>query len=307
MNRSFHRFWKRNRFGFLFVAPLLCFLAIFSVMPFFYGIVMSFFDVSSSAMTWKFLGVQNYVEMFQDPVFWNSVKTMAILFLPKLLFNVFMPFLFAELIFALRKKKHQAIYRVLYLLPVVAPGVVGMLLWKFIYASDGLINSIVLLFNPNFQPIDFLNSDAKPWITIISLILLGFPFVGGTNVLIYLSGLMQIGDNVFEACRIDKCGTFRRIWKVDMPLCVGQFRYFLIFGIIGTLQDYSMQIVLWKNCPDYLYVPGFYLYQQAYTADRSGYAAAIGVFLFVVIALFTALGNFLTKERKRKKLGKEGA
>jgi multiple sugar transport system permease protein/raffinose/stachyose/melibiose transport system permease protein len=130
------------------------------------------------------------------------------------------------------------------------------------------------------------------------LILLGFPWVGGTSVLIYLSGLMSISDEIFEAATLDGCGKWRRIFSIDMPLCMGQFRYFLIFGIINGLQDYGIQIVLYKIAPDYVYVPGYYLYRMAYTNDRSGYASAIGVCLFIVIISLTLLANRLTKKDK---------
>ncbi len=295
------KFFKKNIWGFTFVAPLLIFLCIFSIVPFFYGIIMSFFDVSTSSPGWTFIGIQNYKELFSDQAFWNSCKTMLILLGPKLIIGVFIPFVFAEIIFALKNKNAQKIYRVLMLLPIVTPGVVGMLIWKNIYAVDGLVNSFIKLFSNDFKPIDYLNSDAAPWKTYVALIMLGFPWVGGTSVLIYLSGLMNINASIYEASEIDACSTMRRIRKIDIPLCLGQFRYFLIFGIINGIQDYGIQMVLYKQAPDYVFVPGFYLYQQAYTNDRSGYAASVGVCLFLVIALLTVIANYSTKEKKQKK------
>lgn len=295
------RFIQKNKWGYVFVLPLLTFLAIFSIIPFFYGIIMSFYDVSSSSLTWKFVGFNNYIELFKDGTFWTSCRTMAILLLPKLIIGIFVPFIFAEIIMGLRSKNAQKIYRIMMLLPIVAPGVVGMLIWKNIYASDGLINSFLKLFNPDFQPVDYLNSDDAIWKTIVALIFLGFPWIGGTNVLIYLSGLMNINREIYEASEIDGCTPFARVFKIDMPLCLGQFRYFLIFGIINGLQDYGIQMVLYKVAPDYVYVPGFYLYQQAYTNDRSGYAASIGVCLFIVILALTILANYLTNEKTKEK------
>ena len=303
MKREFRlkKFLKDNIWGYIFVAPLMVFLCTFSIIPFFYGIIMSLFNVSSSSMTWQFVGFGNYAELFNDGTFWTSCKTMLILLFPKLIIGVFIPFIYAELLFSLRAKKAQKIYRVLLLLPIVAPGVVGMLIWKNIYATDGLINSFIKIFDPNFKPVDYLNSDDEIWKTIIALIFLGFPWVGGTSVLIYLSGLMNVDRSIYEASEVDGCSIFRRIFKIDMPLCLGQFRYFLIFGIINGLQDYGIQLVLYKVAPDYVYVPGYYLYQQAYTNDRSGYAASIGVCLFIVILALTIIANYLTSEKRKNK------
>lgn len=289
-------FWKKvskKKWGYVFVAPLMIGLAIFSAFPFFYGIAMSFFDISTSSISWRYVGFANYVELFQDQVFWQSVKTMFIFLLPKLLINIFVPFIFAEIIFNLRNKKAAKVYRVLMLLPVVAPGVVGMLIWKSLYATDGLFNSFFSLFSSNPVTTDWLNSDADPAKTIWAIILLGFPWVGGTNVLIYLSGLNSINGEVYESAKLDGCSSWRRIFQIDMPLTLGQFRYFLIFGLIGGLQDYGIQMVLYDNAPDYVYVPGYYLYRMAYTNDRSGYASTIGVFLFIVILTMTFFGNKL--------------
>lgn len=299
--KKFMRFFNRNKYGYMFVLPLLFMLAVFSIIPFFYGIIMSLFDVSSSSATWQFVGFGNYAELFRDQTFWTSCKTMMILLLPKLVINVVVPFVFAEIILALRRKGAQKIYRILMLLPIVAPGVVGMLIWKNIYATDGLINSFIKLFNPAFEGIDYLNSDDAPYKTIIALIFLGFPWVGGTSVLIYLSGLMNINGSINEASKIDGCSTMKRIMTIDVPLCLGQIRYFLIFGIINGLQDYGIQMVLYKVAPDYVYVPGYYLYQKAYTDDQSGYAASIGVCLFVVILALTLLANYLTSEKRQQK------
>jgi len=292
-------FWKkvyRGRYGYLMAAPLMVGLAIFSIFPFVYGIAMSFFDISTSNPTWTFVGFGNYKEMFTDPMFWQSFKTMAILLFPKLLINVFVPFIFAELIFNLRNQKAAKVYRVLMLLPVIAPGVVGMLIWKSLYGTDGLFNLFLSLFSKNPVTIDWLSSDSNPTLTYLALIFLGFPWVGGTNVLIYLSGLMNINAEVRESSILDGCSSWRRVFQIDMPLLLGQFRYFLTFGIIGGLQDYGNQMVLYKDAPDYVYVPGYYLYRMAYTNDRSGYASTVGVFLFILILALTFLGNRLLKK-----------
>lgn len=290
---SFARKLSKTKWGYLFVAPLMIGLAIFSAFPFFYGIAMSLFDISTSSITWRFVGFANYVELFQDQVFWQSVKTMFIFLFPKLLINIFVPFIFAEIIFNLRNKKAARAYRVLMLLPVVAPGVVGMLIWKSLYATDGLFNSFFSLFTKEQVAIDWLNSDTDTAKTIWAIILLGFPWVGGTNVLIYLSGLNSINGEIYESAKLDGCSAWRRIFQIDMPLTLGQFRYFLIFGLIGGLQDYGTQMILYDNAPEYVYVPGYYLYRMAYTNDRSGYASTIGVFLFVVILMMTFFGNKL--------------
>jgi ABC-type sugar transport system permease subunit len=119
---------------------------------------------------------------------------------------------------------------------------------------------------------------------------MGFPWVGGTAVLIYLSGIMNIPNEIREASVLDGAGTLRRIFSIDLPLIKGQIRYFIVFGIISGLQDYSVQIILTEGGPGYTtYVPGYYMFKQAFTSGNMGYACAIGTLLFVLIATLTLI------------------
>ena len=131
---------------------------------------------------------------------------------------------------------------------------------------------------------------------------LGFPWVGGTSVLIYMSGMMAISGEVFEASRLDGCTTLRRIFYIDLPLLRGQIRYFLVFGIIGALQDYSVQVVLTGGGPNQFdtYVPGYYMYKMAFTNNNFGYAASIGTVIFVLAGLFTIIAYKFTGEKKEE-------
>ncbi|MGN1098964.1 MAG: carbohydrate ABC transporter permease, partial [Christensenellales bacterium] len=139
-------------------------------------------------------------------------------------------------------------------------------------------------------PEDSINWLHDPNIIIFSIILIGFPWIGGTSTLIYASGLMNISNQVIEASKLDGASTFRRIVSIDLPLLSGQIRYFLIFGIIGGFQDYGTQFTLTNGGPGYsTYVPGWYMYKLAFTDDRMGYASAISAVLFLAILIVTAI------------------
>ena len=99
-----------------------------------------------------------------------------------------------------------------------------------------------------------------------------------------------------EAAKLDGCGTFRRIRSIDIPLLIGQIRYFLVFGFIGLMQDYSLQIVLTNGGPGYkTYVPGWYMYRMAFTSGRYGYASAIGATMFFAIFVISFVAMKLMK------------
>ncbi len=278
--------WKRivkNKWAYLFILPLVVGAVGFCYYPAISGIVTSLFDWDGTSAK-EFIGFGNYTELFKDKIFLDSIGTMFILLVPRLAIGVIMPLIFAELIFNTKSMRMQAAYRVLVLLPMVAPGVVGMLIWQNIFEpSTGLFAKLLegLHLVKVGEVIDFLND--PDWV-ILTIIILGFPWVNGTNILIYISGMMSISGEVIEASQLDGCGTWRRIFTIDIPLLLGQIRYFLVFGFIGLMQDYGIQMILTNGGPGYTtYVPGWYMYKLAFAFGKYGYACAIGTILFVAI------------------------
>lgn len=273
----------KSKWSYLFILPLLIGTIGFGYYPAISGIVTSLFNWDGTG-TREFIGFQNYKVLFQDEIFLDSIWTMFVLLVPRLLIGVFMPLIMAELIFNTKSMRMQSFYRVAVLLPMVAPGVVGMLIWQNIFEpTSGLYAQILeaLGIVEEGQVIDFLND--PDWV-ISTIIILGFPWVNGTNILIYISGMMSISGEVLEASELDGCGTWRRIFAIDLPLLVGQIRYFAVFGFIGLMQDYGIQMILTNGGPGYsTYVPGWYMYKLAFTSGKYGYACSIGTILFVVI------------------------
>ena len=278
----------RARNAYLFLLPLFAGVLTFCYYPAFSGLFLSFFEKSSATPS-RFVGFGNFAELFRDSVFTRSIGTMLLIMIPRLIIGILVPLVMAELIFGVKRQRGQKIYRILILLPIVAPGVVGQLIWKNIYDPNyGLLTSLLrgLGIQGKEQVIDWLGDSRY---VIFSVVFMGFPWVGGTAVLIYMSGLMSIGTEMIEASLLDGAGTLRRIVSIDIPLIMGQIRYFLIFGIIGGLQDYGTQVVVTQGGPgDATYVPGYYMYLHATSFDRLGYASTIGTVIFLVIMALTA-------------------
>lgn len=283
--------------AYLFLLPLFFFLLMFSYFPAISGIYHSFFDWKDTGES-IFIGFDNYVRFLfgeESQIFWDSCLTMLTIMLPKLLINIFVPFVVAELIFNLRKEKAKSFYRLWILIPMVAPGVVTTLIWQYIYdPNNGLVTALYMLFGGT--PIDWLNDEAT---VIPAIIFMGFPWIGGTNVLIYLSGLNSISPEARESARLDGAGTFRIIWSIDVPLVLEQFRFFLINGLISGIQDYSVQFLLTNGGPGYkTMVPGYFMYEKAFTDGEMGYASAIGTFLFIVIMILTLISFRIGKKKE---------
>lgn len=288
----------KSKNAYLFILPMFLLLFTFSYFPAFSGLYHAFFDWDAVG-TAKFIGFDNFKEAFADEVFLDSFGTMFKLLIPRLLITVVVPLIVAELIYGIKSQKAKYFYRVAFLLPMVAPGVVGAMIWKNIYdPNNGLLIQVCRLLGivEKTAVIDWLGN---PDFVIFAVIFQGFPWVGGASVLIYLAGLNSISTEIIESAVLDGANRWTRFWHLDMPLLLGQVRYFLIFGLIAGLQDYSTQMLLTDGGPGFsTMVPGYYMFTQAFKSGRMGYASAIGMILFVIIMLVTLVLNKYAKVKE---------
>ena len=147
--------------------------------------------------------------------------------------SIIVPIVVAEMLFAIRNSRARYYYRIILLVPLVVPGVVIWFIWKFIYEPNvGLLNSIFAV-----TGLDFLrfNRLGEPRTALFSIMVLGFPWVSGTAVLIYYAGLIGISESVLDAARLDGVTGLQRIRRIDIPLIRGQIKFFLVVGIIDSM------------------------------------------------------------------------
>lgn len=285
---------KHNYVAYLWLLPAFILILLFSAYPLINAFILSFTNSNGQGYG-NFVGFANYVELFHDEVFWICMKNVAIFTIVGILCGNFMTIFLAELLFNFKAKKTSAIFRVLFILPVLVPFVVILLVWQnIIFSKTGLINQIIIA--SGGEAINWYYSSPSDFFAIIAT---NFPWVGGTSFLIYLAGLQGINRSVFEACEMDGLSGIKRICKIDLPLIKGQLKYFLIMGVIGGLQNFDLQLIITGSGPgtsNSVNVPGLYLYDWAWGGTlsdqpRYGYASAIGVMIFIFTMGFAILNN----------------
>lgn len=292
-------FKKRDLFGYLWLMPAFLLVCVFSLYPAICALLLSFTDGGTAnafnSLATNFSGFANFGKLFVDTVFWRSCLNLVIFIVTGLILGNTAAFALAELIHNLKSKRCSGIYRFIFILPMLVPSMVNMLIWTKIVFSpfeSGLINTVL---NQMF------GLPKQGWyeqenLAMLSMILTGFPWVSGTSFLIYLAGLNNIPESVYEALELDGAGTFKRIFYVDIPLLQSQIKYFLMMGIIGGMQSFSMQLEFTKGGPNYATtVPGYYMYEKAFYSGEFGYAAAIGFFIFIVTLVLTIINNKFVK------------
>ena len=296
---------KRGYLGILWILPALALMCIFCLYPTINAFLKSFTDwdgVHTPNVVW----FENYREVFADKLFWKSLLNVVILTVVGMILGNAASIILAELMYNLHSRM-AAVYRFLFVLPAMVPGIIVMLLWQklIFYGSSGLANSILRLFG--HDPISwFTNSNVV--IVYLTIFLYGFPWMGGTSFLIYLAGLNGIDESVIDASKLDGLNTFSRIFVIDLPLIKGQLKYFLVMGIIGGLQNYTMQYAITYGGPggtvigtygtflSDTMVPGYYIYSLLYGgASAYGYACTMGVIMFLIILAITVLNNTVLK------------
>ncbi len=287
---------KENLAAYAFLTPWLIGLAAFTLGPMVLSLLMSFADWDI-IMPAKFRGFQNYVEAFTDDVTWKSLKATAIY----TLFGVPLG-LAGALGLALllnMKVKGIALYRAVYYLPSLVSLVAASLIWRRIFnPEDGLLNQFIFVpgtwlgdataafvGNPG-KPIDWLGTESTALGAIIIMSLWG---VGG-GMIILLAGLQGIPGHYYEAARLDGAGPWQRFKAVTFPLLTPALFFSLITGVIGSWQVFTQALVMTNGGPnDSTNFFMFWLYNNAFTYIRMGYASALAWILFFIIMIFTVI------------------
>lgn len=271
---------KYQYIAFLWILPAFLLMLVFSYYPPINSLLLSFTD-SNNGLWGNWIWFQNYAEILSDSVFWISLKNVLILTAFGLIVGNVMTILLAELLYNCHSQRAAAVYRFIFILTILVPNVVNLLIWQnLIFSAEGVANAIVTALGGSKQTWYFGENTA-----LISIMLTGFPWVGGTSFLIYLAGLQNIPPEIVEAGRLDGLTTFKRVFYIDFPFLMGQIKYFLILGIIGGIQNFNMQLIVTGSGPgtsNATNVPGFYLYEFAFTYGQFGKGAAVGMIIFVL-------------------------
>jgi ABC-type sugar transport system permease subunit len=140
-----------------------------------------------------------------------------------------------------------------------------------------------------------------PDLIIPALLFWGFPWVGVVGVLIYLSGLQNISQDVYEAAEIDGIGSWGKFTRIELPLIMTQVRLNLVLMVIGTLQAYGFQLILLgpEGGPQNKgLTPGLYMFYESFQKQNYGYACTIGLMLFFIILFLTVLNQRYVRVEK---------
>jgi raffinose/stachyose/melibiose transport system permease protein len=271
---------------YLFLIPAFILLILFRYFPALSAVYHSFTDWNGTQPA-NFVGLEQYQALAQDPVFLLSLKNILIYTAARTVLVTVMALVGAELVYNLHSHGWRSFWRVLFTVPLIIPTTVVFLIWRRVFAGDiGLLNEALKVLG--------MQSLAQPWLgqtdtALPALIVIGFPLVSTVGFLVMLAALENLPPEVNDAALLDGCGPWRRIFSIDLPAIRGPLALITILSINAGLQEFApMLIITGGGGPvNATQSPGLYLYQQAFTYNKFGYATAIGTVLMLITLAFS--------------------
>ncbi len=284
---------RRYLIAYLFILPTFIVLGYFTYYP-------AFTALAGSFTSWDgfnpptFVGLDNFKAIVTDPTMQQAAANNLIWAAFGIALSVIPAFVVAELIFHVKRPRLKYLYRTLFIVPIVVPSIVNILLWRYIYDSHGLLNLLLQALHLQ-DPTNPTLRIADPHLALYAVALLGFPWINSFNMLIFFAGLQNIPSEVLEASELDGVSGLRRVWTIDIPLVLSQFRLLLILAIVNTISNITTPLVMTNGGPgNATDVPALEMYNNAVNG-RFGYSMAISFLLFLVVLALTAVNNRFLK------------
>jgi multiple sugar transport system permease protein len=280
---------KRQRSGYLFLLPWFIGM-LFTVIPFFASLYLAFTDYNLfNEPAW--VGLANFQAMFEDPRLWQSLKVTFIYTFVSV--PISLATALAVALVLNRGIRGLPIYRSVYYLPSLLGGSVAIvMLWRYIFGNDGIVNSFLGLFG-----IQGPSWVTDPQFSLTTLIVLNV-WTFGSPMVIFLAGLRQVPAMYYEAASIDGASKWRQFRNITIPLISPIIFFNLIMQLIGSFQTFTQGYVMSGGTggpADSTLFYNLYLYQKGFTEFEMGYASAMAWVLLMIIAIFTAI-NFIASK-----------
>lgn len=274
---------RSQKIGYVYILPWMIGFLVFQLYPLLSSLYYSFTDYTMfNSPAW--VGLANYIKIFtRDSTFRNSLSRTFIY----VIIGVPVKLIFAFFIAMLLNMKLKFInfFRTVYYLPSIVGGSVAIsILWRLLFMKEGAINKI--LGTMGIGSISWLGNPKYALFTISLIIVWQF----GSSMVLFLAGLKQIPEELYESARVDGASKVRCFFSITLPLVTPTVFFNLIMQMINAFQDFTGAMVVTNGGPlNSTYLYALMLYDQGFKYFRMGYASALSWVLFAIILIFTAL------------------
>ena len=270
----------------LFYLPALIVLVVFIIYPLITGLGYSLTDWDGYNPDMNFIGLDNYTAMFHDTNFWPILRNTFIYGVGSTLIQQILG-LGLALVLNARIKGRNLMRAVIYLPALISPVIMGTMYYFIFQYQQGALNTVLSWFGHD-KVLWFQNSGLAIGIIVIINSIQFF----GVSMIIYLAGLQGIDRSVMEAASLDGASGWKKFWYITLPLLRPAFTTSVVLNLIGGLKLYDVISVLTGGGPGYATNSmSTYISKTYFDNQTAGYASAIGVVLFILIAIITFLMN----------------
>ena len=275
---------KQRAAGWIYLAPATILIFIMSFWPIIQAVITSFKTGSSANMQWANPFAYNYTRMFKDAVFKRSIGNTFLYLIIEVPIMLVLAILLAQLLNN-KHLKFKGLFRTCVFLPCATSLVSYALIFKSLFATQGLINTILVKLGILESNFNFLGTGWSAKIIIIVALIWRWT---GYNMVFFLAGLQNIEYSVYEAAKIDGASGWRTFWSITVPLLRPTIVMTTIMSIIGTLQLFDESVNLTKGGPANATITmSHYIYNGSFGEGVAnfGYASAMSVIVFIMVAI----------------------
>ncbi|MBQ4651808.1 MAG: sugar ABC transporter permease [Oscillospiraceae bacterium] len=275
--------------AYLFMLPALIFFCSFVLAPMVIGLYTSFFNytMKNPVSVETFIGLKNYVDLFHDPKFIRAMLNTFILVIVTVpavtLFSLWVGSSIYEM-----KGGIRSTFRCIFYLPVVTGTVAVVVVWRWIFDGYfGVLNYLLEATNVIDKPIMWLGDKRY---AIWCIIIIMFTTYVGQPIVLYVAALGNVDVSLVEAAKVDGATDMQVFWKIKWPQIMPTTLYIVVITTINTFQCFSLIQLLTSGGPqNSTNTVMYYLYQNAFSLYKYGYANSMGVILAIVIAILSAI------------------
>jgi putative chitobiose transport system permease protein len=270
---------------YLFLAPALVLIAVFVVYPIGAVVYYSFtdFDIVRPPV---FVGLDNYRQLLGDPTFWKALGNSIVYLIATPTLIVLS---IALAIAVNRQLRGIHLFRAIYYIPAVAGSIAIGISWRWLFDRNGFLNGALLWLGVLDQPIQWLS---QPSLVLPIAILLTIWAGVGYYAVVFLAGLQNIPEELYDAARIDGCNDVQKHWHVSLPGLRPQIVFVAVISSLAALKVFDEIYVLTNRTGGILdsgVTIVFYLWKQAFNLSHAGYASAIAIVLLVLTLAFSVV------------------
>jgi len=284
--------------GWLFVAPFVVSALVFLIGPLIVAFILSFKEYalldSTTFLGAKNVGFDNYIRVFQDKIFIKALVNTFTFSLCVVPLQLCIALLLAMVVDS--KIKAKSFFRAAYYIPTLTSSVAVSLIFLFMFKVDGVFNKFIQIFG--VQPKTWFSD---PKFALAGIVLMAVWSSVGVYMIIFLSGLQEIPQTLYEAAEIDGANKLQMFFKITLPLIKPTFFFNLVISVIGTLQMFDQSYIISQGSGgplDSTMTMVLYLYNKAFKEGEMGYASAIAFVICAILFILTLIQKRIFKEEE---------